>query len=129
MFHVGHLNILNNAKNQCDYLIVGVNSDKLVSEYKKKETVIKQEDRLFIIENIKSVDKAILVNTLDKAELWNDLHFDAVFIGDDWKGDPRWMKTEEDLRPLGAEVVYLPYTPNVSSTILRPEKEKAVSDT
>ena len=128
MFHVGHLNLINHAKEQCDFLVVGVNSDDLVRDYKSKETVIKEADRLYIIENIKAVDKAVIVDTLDKIKIWENFHFDAIFIGDDWKGNPRWEQTAEQLKPLGADVVFLPYTQNVSSTILKPEKGRAVSE-
>ena len=97
MFHIGHLNLINRAKDRCDYLIVGVNSDQLVE-------------------------------TLDKVELWKLFHFEVVFIGDDWKGSPRWLQTEKDLAPCGVKVVYLPYTKGVSSTVLRPENENKVED-
>ena len=128
MFHVGHLNLLNNAKEQCEYLIVGVNSDALVRDYKSKVTVINEHERCMIIQNIKAVDEGIIVETLDKLILWNRLHFDAVFIGDDWKGNTRWHETELQLKPVGADVVYLPHTENISSTILRIERENVVPE-
>lgn len=121
MFHIGHLHIINNAAKQCERLIVGVNSDALVEEYKNKKTVIPQEDRAEIIRNLKSVSECIIVDTLDKVETYKKYKFDAVFIGDDWKGDERWKQTEEDLKPFGVDVIYLPHTPNISSTLLRVE--------
>ena len=123
MFHVGHLNLINRAKEHCEYLIVGVNSDEQVHRYKNKYPVISQEDRAQIVRNIKAVDDCIIVETLDKLEVWKDVKFDAIFIGDDWKGNPRWLQTEEQLRPYGVDVIYLPYTPNISSTILREKKD------
>lgn len=128
MFHIGHLNLLNKAKERCDYLIVGVNSDELVEEYKHKSPVIGQEDRRIIVENIKAVDKAVIVNTLDKLGAQKKYEFDAIFIGDDWKGDARWLKTEEDLRPYGVDVVYLPYTKGVSSTVLKKVEGDSVEE-
>jgi len=128
MFHIGHLNVLNSAKEHCDYLIVGINSDKLVEKYKHKTPVICEQDRQTIVANIKAVDECVVVDTLDKVEAWNNLHFDAIFIGDDWKGNERWRKTEEELAPLGAEVVYLPHTEGISSTILRFEKDYSVKE-
>lgn len=119
MFHVGHLNLIRNAKIKCEHLIVGVNSDQLVLEYKNKKTVVSETDRAKIISELKSVDAVEIVSTLDKRELFEKFHFDAVFIGDDWKGNDRWRKTEKDLSELGVDVVYLPHTPNVSSTGLR----------
>ena len=83
MFHVGHLNLLNNAKEYCETLIVGVNSDKLVQNYKHKTPVINENDRMEIVRNIKSVDKVILADTLDKMEMLKKIHFDAIFIGSD----------------------------------------------
>jgi glycerol-3-phosphate cytidylyltransferase len=128
MFHIGHLNLINHAKEYCDYLIVGVNADELVESYKHKIPVINQEERRTIVSNIKAVDECIIADTLDKVEMWKELKFDANFIGDDWKGNARWIQTEKDLAPYGAVVVYLPHTDGVSSTILKPEKSKAVSE-
>ena len=128
MFHIGHLNLLNNAKNYCDYLIVGVNSDNLVEQYKHKVPVINQEERRIIVENIKAVDACEIVDTLDKVENYRRLHFDAIFIGDDWKGNARWAKTEEDLKPFGVDVVYLPHTEGVCSTDLRKVEDQHVGE-
>ena len=128
MFHVGHLRLINHAKEYCDTLIVGVNADSLVQEYKHKTTVIREKDRQEIINNLKAVDQCVIVSTLNKVEIWNQYHFDAIFIGDDWKGNARWAQTEVDLAPLGAKVVYLPHTDGISSTELRPEHENRVHE-
>lgn len=128
MFHVGHLNLLNNAKSQCDYLIVGVNSDTLMESYKHKRPVICQEFRRTIVENIKAVDEAHIVETLDKLRILEQIPFDVIFIGDDWKNSDRWQKTREDLAKHGVEVVFLPYTQNVSSTLLREKKDEKVEE-
>ena len=56
MFHIGHLNLLNQAKELCEVLIVGVNSDELVEAYKNKSPVVSAKDRKAIVENIKAVD-------------------------------------------------------------------------
>lgn len=128
MFHIGHLRLLNRAKERCETLIVGVNADALVEAYKHKTPVISEADRQEIVSNIKAVDKCIIATTLDKTKIWEDVHFDAIFIGDDWKGNARWARTEEELRPLGAEVVYLPHTPGISSTELRDEKGDRIGE-
>ena len=128
MFHIGHLNIINKAKEQCDYLIVGVNSDELVQTYKHKETVINELDRAEIVRNLKAVDKCVIVDTLDKIELHKHLGFNAIFIGDDWYGNPRWMQTKEDLSTIGVDVVFLPHTNGISSTMLRSQSEDRVKD-
>ena len=119
MFHIGHLNLIRNAKKQCDYLIVGVNTDELVKSYKDKSAIVPIEERMDIISSIRYVDKVVECNTLDKVEMQKRLHFDKIFIGDDWKGNERWAKTEKEMAELGAEVVYLPHTDGTSSTILR----------
>lgn len=128
MFHIGHLNLLKNAKAHCDFLIVGVNSDELVQQYKNKKPLIGEEDRKTIVENIKAVDQAIIVHTLDKVIQWQNLHFDAIFIGGDWEGNARWRQTEEDLKKFKVDVCYLPHTPGISSTLLRPIKADAIDD-
>ena len=120
MFHIGHLNILNSAKKQCEYLIVGVNSDELVKEYKKKIPVICESERLEIIRNIKAVDEVVLTGTLDKVEAWNNCHFNAIFIGDDWKGKFDFLAEE------GVEVVYLPRTPEISTTQIKNDLENKI---
>lgn len=125
MFHIGHLNLLNHAKEYCEKLMVGVNTDRLVYEYKHKMPVIAQEERRLIVENIKAVDFAVQVDTLDKAELLRQYGFDAVFIGDDWKGNPRWTATEEELAKYGVDVIYLPHTPGISSTQLSAKKKES----
>lgn len=119
LFHVGHLNLINNAKSMCDYLIVGVNSDSLVKDYKSKVPIIGEGDRAKIIENLKAVDRVVIVDTLDKKILHQKFNFDAVFIGSDWKGSERWAKTEIELSEVGCDVIYLPHTDGISSTLLR----------
>ena len=128
MFHMGHLNLMKQAKEQCERLIVGVNSDALVEEYKNKVPVICAADRAEIVRNMKAVDECMVVDTLDKVSIWNQIHFDAIFIGDDWKGDTRWRQTKKDLLPFGADVVYLKHTNGISSTMLRTIKSDKVSD-
>lgn len=118
LFHIGHLNLLNNAKAQCDYLIVGVNSDRLVKEYKNKDTVIKQNDRARIVENIKAVDKVYITDTLDKNIVAEHIKFDAIFIGSDWQNDERWKKTQVEMKEKGIDVVFLPHTDGISTTII-----------
>ncbi len=119
MFHVGHLNMIYEAKKRCDYLIVGVHSDAIVESYKNRKTVIDQEDRRKIVEAIRYVDKAVVNETRDKIELWEKYHFDVIFIGDDWKGTERWNNFEKVLAEVGVSVEYIPYTKGVSTTQIR----------
>ncbi|MBQ8133001.1 MAG: adenylyltransferase/cytidyltransferase family protein [Clostridia bacterium] len=129
MFHIGHLNLINNAKQFCEYLIVAVNSDELVKDYKHKTPIIPQEERRYIIENIKAVDEAVIAHTLDKVRQLKAYGFDVIFIGDDWKGNPRWEETKRQLAEYGVDVVFLPHTDGVCSTDLREvEREKIDED-
>ena len=128
MFHIGHLNLINRAKEQCEYLIVGVNSDELVQTYKNKKPVINEKCRAEIVRNLKAVDKCIIVETLDKLAIYNQIHFDAIFIGNDWYGNPRWMDTKNELAKFGIDVIFLPHTEGVSSTLLRPKRENQIEE-
>ncbi len=119
MFHVGHLNLIKHAKERCEYLIVGVNTDRLIAEYKNKNAVVPLEERVQIIEAIRYVDQVIVTDTLDKVEVLKNHKYDAVFIGDDWKGNQRWADTEVALKEYDVDVVYLPHTEGTTSTLLR----------
>ena len=124
MFHVGHLNMIKEAKKHCDYLIVGVHSDEIVEGYKNRKTVINENDRREIIEAIKYVDKAVINRTRDKLKLFEEHHFDVVFIGDDWKGTERWNNFEKVLGEVGVSVEYIPYTKGISTTQIREKLAK-----
>lgn len=119
MFHIGHLNLLKNARSRCDYLIVGVNSDRLVEEYKHKKAVVPLEERMEIIRSIRYVDEVMRIDSLDKVLSWKQKHYNLLFIGDDWKGNSRWERTEEEMARYGVKVVYLPHTEGTNSTLLR----------
>ncbi len=118
MFHIGHLNILKRAKEQCDYLIVGVSTDEVVEEYKKKTPIIKFEERIAIVEAIKYVDEVVPQTTMDKMEAWKQLKFDVMFHGSDWKGSDMYNHIIEKFNNVGVQVIFLPHTEGVSSTLL-----------
>ncbi|WP_242595717.1 adenylyltransferase/cytidyltransferase family protein [Candidatus Enterococcus myersii] len=115
LFHIGHLNLLKNAKGMCDKLIVGVTVDELVT-YKGKHSVIPYEDRAEIVRNIKWVDAVVPQYDMDKVEMCKKLKADVLFVGDDWYGSDKWKKYEEDLSKFGTEIIYFPYTKGISST-------------
>ena len=119
MESIHHLNLIKNAKRHCDYLIVGVNADDLVESYKHKRPIIPLEERAEIVRAIKYVDEVIVTTTLDKKKVWEKIRFNEIYIGDDWKGNERWEKTGKEMEALGAKLVYLPYTKDTSSTMLR----------
>lgn len=117
LFHIGHLNLLKNAKGLCDKLIVGVTSDELVS-YKNKKAVIPHSERMEIVRNIKHVDAVIPQNDMDKFTMWEKLKFDVLFVGDDWFKTDKWEKINKQFKDVGVNVVYFPYTKGVSSTMI-----------
>lgn len=119
MFHVGHLNIIKRAKERCDYLIVGVSTDELVEAYKHKRPVISLENRMAIVEAIKYVDEVVPQVSMNKIEAWEQLHFDVMFHGDEWKNTDLYNSYEIELAKVGARIEYLPHTEGISSSILR----------
>lgn len=119
MFHIGHLNILKRAKEQCDYLIVGVSTDELVKNDKHKTPVIPFDDRCTIVEAIKYVDKVVPQEDKNKFAAWEKYGFHKMFVGSDWQGTPQWKKYEEQFAPVGVQIVYFDHTDGISSTILR----------
>ena len=119
MFHIGHLNILRRAKEQCDYLIVGVTTDELCYSRKQKYPIINQEERKAIVESIRYVDKVVYQSDMEKVRPVKELGADAVFVGSDWKGTDAWNQYEKDFAEVGCTVVYLDHTDGISSTILR----------
>ena len=116
MFHIGHLNILKRAKEQCEYLIVGVSTDELVEEYKKKKPVIPFKERVAIVSAIKYVDKVIAQTTMSKIPAFESEHFDVMFHGSDWKNSESYNEIVKELRKRGVEVIFLPHTDGISST-------------
>ena len=119
MFHIGHLNIIKRAKEQCDYLIVGVSTDELVQQEKSKTPIIPFEDRCKIVESIRYVDKVVPQVNKNKFEAWQKYGFQIMFVGSDWKDTPQWNEYERQFAPVGVEIVYLEYTEGISSTVLR----------
>ena len=115
-FHIGHLNILKRAKEQCEYLIVGVGTDELVEGYKHKTPVIPFEERIAIVEAIKYVDKVVVQESMDKFSAWEKLRFNVVFHGDDWKNSNMYDRYIDQFKKVGVDVVFLPHTDGVSST-------------
>lgn len=124
MFHIGHLNILRRAKEQCDYLIVGVSTDELVQKDKNKTPIIPFKERCAIVEAIKYVDKVVPQIDKNKLEAWKKFHFNKMFVGSDWKGTETWEKFEKQFKPIGVEIIYLNHTDGISSTILREKLKK-----
>lgn len=119
MFHIGHLNILKRAKEQCEQLIVGVTTDELCYSRKQKYPIINEKDRMAIVAEMRCVDKVVPQADMNKVKAVQQYGADAVFVGSDWKGTPAWNQYEKEFAAVGCTVVYLDHTDGISSTILR----------
>jgi glycerol-3-phosphate cytidylyltransferase len=117
LFHIGHLNLLRNAKGMCDKLIVGVTTDELVS-YKNKKAVIPHNERMEIVRSIEYVDSVIPQENMDKFEMWEKLKFNVMFVGDDWYKSEKWEELENKFKEVGVRIIFFPYTKGTSSTLL-----------
>ncbi|MEH3077165.1 MAG: adenylyltransferase/cytidyltransferase family protein [Quadrisphaera sp.] len=120
MFHIGHLNILRSAREGCDVLIAGAVTDDVVERTKGKRPVVPLTERMEILGSIGIVDKVVADDCgSDKLPMWQRIHFDVLFKGDDWKGTPKGDQLEASMAAVGAQVVYFPYTETTSSSMLR----------
>lgn len=128
LFHIGHLNILKRSKELCEYLIVGVSTDELVSSYKNKTPVIPYPERFEIVGAVRYVDKVVPQETRDKLAAYDQYKFDVMFVGDDWKGNALFEKVEKELKEKGSDVVYFPYTLSTSSTFLTTVLSTLIAD-
>lgn len=117
LFHIGHLNLLKNAKAMCDKLIVGITTDELVA-YKGKRALIPYEDRAEIVRSIKYVDAVVPQYNMDKLSACKKLGAQLLFVGDDWYGTEKWENYEKEFEENDVKIIYFPYTKGVSSTII-----------
>lgn len=125
LFHVGHLEYLLNAKSYCEKLIVGVNDDAIVWEYKKRKPVIPCQDRMKIVSALKCVDDVIKVSIRDEVNAHSEIYFDVLFMSEAWKEDYFYKDIEEKMANMGADVIWLPYKKEISTSIIR-KKIKAI---
>ena len=128
LFHVGHLEILRKAKENCDYLIVGVSTDELVQKYKNKRPIITFDQRIEIIKSIKYVDEVVVQKDRDKLSALHKIGFNIMFVGDDWKGSKIFLELESKFQKHGVEIFYFPYTKNISSTSLRSTLKRLIQE-
>src|ERR1700730_4226360 len=119
LFHIGHLNLLRRAKDQCDFLIAGVVSDEVLIAHKGIIPIIPLAERLEIVRSIRFVDSAFPAMKNDKLEICRELRFDVLFKGDDWRGTEKGDRLERDFAAVGVAVVYFSYTASTSSSRLR----------
>ena len=119
LFHIGHLNLLRHAADQCDFLIAGVVSDEMLLLTKGRAPVVPLAERMEIVRNLRFVDAVHAEVVPDKIDTWREVGFDVIFKGDDWRGTEKGRKLERDFAAVGVEVLYFPYTVHTSSTALR----------
>jgi glycerol-3-phosphate cytidylyltransferase len=119
LFHVGHLNVLRQARQHCDVLVAGVVADEVCELTKGVRPIVPLEERLDIVASIGIVDRVHAETTPDKLDAWHEVCFTRIFKGDDWRGTAKGRALEERLGAVGVEVVYFPYTMHTSSTMLR----------
>lgn len=118
LFHIGHLNLLKNAKGMCDKLIVGVTVDELVS-YKNKKAFIPYDERIEMVRSCRYVDAVIPQNDMDKLAMCKKLGASYLFVGDDWYGSEKWKNYEKEFNKNNIKIIYFPYTKGISSTRIR----------
>lgn len=119
MFHIGHLNILLRAREQCDRLVVGVVTDETLLQVKGRLPVIPLDERVEVIRHLAMVDDVVVDLSANKLEVWERVGFDVLFKGDDWRGTAKGDRLEADMSGVGVRVLYFPYTVHTSSTLLR----------
>lgn len=129
LFHIGHLNLLKNAKGLCDRLIVGVTTDELIQDYKKRKSIIPFEERLEIVRNISFVDSVVSQNSMNKFEMWERLKFDIMFVGDDWFKTDKWKTYEKQFIEINVKIIFFPYTKGTSSTLINEILQKERKET
>ena len=119
LLHAGHILMLKDAKEQCDYLIVGVSTDELVKSYKNKEPIIPFKHRCEIVAALNVVDEVIAQKNRNKIKQFQEINYDVLFVGDDWKGSPIFNELEAELKDFNVEIKYFEYTKDVSSSKLK----------
>lgn len=127
LFHIGHLNLLRRAKEQCEILLVGVVSDEQASVGKKRSPYVKERERLEVVESCKYVDRAFILPVVSSGtrDVYKKYHFDVQFSGSDYANDPTWLAEQAWLREHGSDLVFFPYTESTSSTKLKNAIEDA----
>ena len=120
LLHIGHLRLIRRAKEQCDYLRVGVLTDALVMKFKGFLPNIPLAERMEILSAVREVDEVVVIDTdPSRLEEWKKRPFDCFFSGDDYAGHPYWEWERKELRKLGADICFFPYTKEQSSSMIR----------
>lgn len=128
LYHVGHLNLFRKAKSMCDYLIVGVVSDKGVVKKKGVNPFIPFDERTDLVRSCRFVDEVVEIplEYNGPQEAFAMYHFDVQFSGSDYINSPYWLDAQKYLREHGADLVFLPYTKSTNSTNIKALIEKSL---
>ena len=119
LLHYGHINLLRRAKALGDYLIVALSTDEFNWDEKQKKCYFSYEQRKALLESIRYVDLVIPETCWEQKRTdVHEYHVDTFVIGDDWQGKFDFLREE------GAEVVYLPRTPEISTTQIKEDLNK-----
>jgi len=119
VFHIGHLNILKRARQQCERLVVGVVTDEALFQAKGRYPIVPLAERMQVVAAMDIVDAVVVDFSSSKLDVWDRVHFDVLFKGDDWQHTPKGERLESEMASVGAAVHYFPYTAHTSSTALR----------
>ncbi len=120
LFHIGHLRLIQRAKSRCDVLRVAVLSDDLVRKFKNKSPVIPLEERMEILGALRDVDEVVpIMDDPSRLIEWHRRPFDCFFSGDDYAGNEYWEWERQELKKLGSDIVFFPYTREQSTTKIR----------
>lgn len=118
-FHIGHLNILKRARASCQRLVVGVVTDDALLRAKGRYPMVPLRERMEVVAAMDIVDAVVVDYSSSKLDVWERVHFDVLYKGDDWRGTAKGNRLESEMASVGAEVRYFPYTAHTSSTALR----------
>jgi glycerol-3-phosphate cytidylyltransferase len=119
MYHVGHLDIMRQAKDLCEYLIVAVGTDEFTLSRKNHFPIIPFEERCQIVQAIRYVDEVVPETNLDKVEAYNMYHFNVMIAGNDHENEPLYIEAARKLKEFGVDTIYIPRIYKTSSTLLR----------
>lgn len=128
LYHLGHLNMFKRAKEQCEYLIVGVVTDEGVRTFKQKEPFIPFDERVEMVRSCRYVDEVVEIPYIYRTtkDAFEKYHFDVQFSGSDYQNNPEWLETKKYLEEHGAAMVFFPYTEQTSSTKIKELIEKGL---
>lgn len=119
ILHDGHIDILRQAKQQCDYLIVAVGTDEFMRVRKNRESVLPFENRVEIVSAIRYVDQVVPEIDLDKIAAYHKYNFDVMFAGSDHEFESAYIEAARELKQYGVNTIYIPRTHKISSTLIR----------